>query len=109
MSLIEYDYSLSDPVSVYGNFDSGQTVTIELWRDGVLQTVTSNICDELDGTGKFEWLLSNIPVLSESKVQMHWRMTDLLGDTVEGDFILKSVEGEDGNFPRNKADYIRVI
>lgn len=110
--LIEYNFSLDEPLSVAGNFDTGQTVTIELWKDGILQVVTSNVCDEVDGTGKFEWLLSNIPVLVESKVQYHFRMTDSLGDTVEGDFVLKSIEGgDDGNMPRltDKSSYIKVI
>jgi len=111
MALIEYDYSLVEPVSIIGDFDTGDTVTIELWVDGVLQTITSNVCGEVDTTGKYTWLTSNIPVLSKSKVQYHWRMTDNIGNTVEGDFVLKNIEGEDGNMPRltDKDSYILKI
>jgi hypothetical protein len=110
--LVEYDFSLTEPVSIAGNFDSGQTVTIELWRDGILQIITSNVCNEVNGTGKYEWFLSGIPVLLESKVQYHFCMSDLLGNVQEGDFVLKSIEGgDDGNMPRltDKSSYIRTI
>lgn len=109
MSLIEYNYSLDEPISIIGDFDTGRTVTIELWVNGVLQTITSNVCNEVDSTGKYTWSVSNIPVLVEGNVQMHWRMTSDLDDVQEGDFLLKSIENEDGGFPRDRSSYILKI
>jgi hypothetical protein len=110
--LIEYEYSLENPISIIGEFDTGRTVNIELWVDGVLQTnITASGCNEVDSTGDYTWSTSNIPSLSASMVQYHWRMSDDLGDVVEGDFLLKSVEGTDGFMPsiNNKDSYILKI
>lgn len=99
MAIAEYDYSLDEPVSIIGDFTTGETVTIELWVDGVAQVVTSSDCTEVDGTGKYVWSISNIPALNGSRVQYHFRMTDSMSNTVEGDFILTSSEGSDGFMP----------
>ena len=107
--LIEYDYSLESPISVIGDFDTGRTVTIELWVDGVLQTITSNVCNEVDTTGKYTWSTANIPVLSDSNIQAHWRMTDDLDNTAEGDFLLKNAENVDGGHPRDRSQYILKV
>ena len=109
--LVEYDFSLDEPISIIGDFTTGETVNIELWQDGILQTITSSGCTEIDETGKFGWSTANIPVLSASRVQYHYRFTDSSSNSVEGDFVLKSVEGEDGSMPRltDKDSYIRKI
>lgn len=109
--LMEYNYSLDEPVSIIGDFDTGRTVTIELWVNGVLQTITSNACNEVDTTGKYTWSTANIPVLVEGNVQMHWRMIDDLDNTVEGDFLLKAIENEDGGMPslNDKDSYILKV
>lgn len=97
--LIEYDFSPDEAISIIGEFDTGRTVTIELWVDGVLQTITSNEADEINATGRYAWSTINIPFLPASRVQYHWRMTDDLSNTVEGDFVLRSIEGKDGIMP----------
>ncbi len=107
--LMEYNYSSDEPISIIGDFDTGITVTIELWVDGVLQTIISNICNEVDATGKYTWSTANIPVLREGNVQYHWRMSSNLGDTVEGDFLLKNAENTDGGHPRDRGSYILKI
>ena len=99
MALTEYNFSLEEPASILGDFDSGRTVNIELWVEGTIQTITSSGCNEIDSTGKYAWLTSNIPTLSGSRVQYHFRMTDDLSNEVEGDFLLKSIEGQDGLMP----------
>jgi hypothetical protein len=111
MALAEYEFSLDEPISIIGDFTTGETVNIELWRDGILQTITSSGCNEIDETGKFAWSTVNIPVLDASRVQYHYRFTDSSSNSVEGDFVLKSIEGEDGGMPslNNKDSYIRVI
>ena len=110
--LIEYEYSLEDPISIIGEFDTGLTVNIELWVSGVLQTdITSSGCNEVDSTGRYSWSTGNIPSLSATRVQYHWRMLNGIGDSVEGDFVLKSIEGDDGKMPslNNKDSYILRI
>jgi len=111
MALVEYEYSLIEPISIIGDFTTGETVNIELWQDGILQTITSSGCTEIDETGKFGWSTGNIAVLTASKVQYHWKMQDGSSNSVEGDFVLQSVEGEDGGMPslNNKDSYIRKI
>jgi len=109
--LIEYDYSLESPVSILGEFTTGETVNIELWVSGVLQSIASSGCEEVDSTGWFSWSTSNIASLSASRVQYHWRMTDGSANTAEGDFLLKSIEGDDGFMPSllNQDSYILRI
>jgi len=111
MALVTYEYSLDEPLSIIGDFTTGETVNIELWQDGILQTITSSGCNEINETGKFAWSTVNIPVLGASRVQYHWRMLDSLSNSVEGDFILASIEGEDGGMPslNNKDSYILKI
>ena len=111
MALVEYEFSLDEPISVIGDFTTGETVNIELWRDGVAQNISPSGCDEINGTGKYSWSTGNIGVLAENRVQYHWRMQDSLGNTVEGDFLLKGIENQDAGMPRltDQSSYIKVI
>jgi len=104
----EYEYSLEQPISLIADFTSGINVTIELWKDGILQVIISNICNEIDNTGKYIWSLSNISTINKRQARYFWRMTDSLSNIIEGSFILKSIEGQDGKMPslNNKNDYI---
>lgn len=110
MALIEYEYSLNEPISIIGDFTTGETVNIELWRDGVAQNISPSGCSEINATGKFAWLLSNIPVLTASRVQYHYRMsTSGMIAIQEGDFILKNIEDEGMPSLNNKDSYILKI
>lgn len=111
MPLIEYEFSADEPVSLIGDFDTGKSVTIEIWIDGVIQVLVSNVCTEISDTGKYTWSISNLPVLDASRKQYHYRMTDDLSNTVEGDFVLRSLEATDGFMPSldNKGAYILKI
>ena len=108
--LMEYDFSLNEPISIIGDFTTGETVNIELWVDGAAQNISPSGCDEINGTGKYGWSTGNIGLLRANRVQYHWRMSSNLGDTVEGDFVLYSTESEDGGgVPRDQSSYIKVI
>jgi len=109
MAIVEYDYSIENPINIIGDFDTGRSVNIELWVDNVLQTVTSSGCEEVDSTGAYIWSTANIPTLSGSRLQYHFRMTDDLSNSVEGDFVLASIEGKDGFVPGDRTSFIRVI
>jgi hypothetical protein len=111
IKLVRLEYSLEEPVSIIGSFDTGKSVTIELWSHGILQTIISNICNEIGNTGKYSWSISNIPVINKNKKMYRFRMTDNLFNIVEGDFILNSIEGRDRNMPslNNKDSYIIKI
>ena len=108
---IEYNYSFDEPVSIIGDFETGRIVTIQVWVNGIPQTIISNICNEVDATGKYAWSMSNIPVLAKGRVQYYFIMTDDLTNMVEGNFILKSIESRDGFMPslNNKDNYILRI
>jgi len=105
----EYEYSLG--ISIIGDFETGRSVTIELWQNIVPQIILSNICNEIGDTGKYSWSLSNIPVINKNRVRYFWRMTDDSSNIVEGTFILRPTEGFDGNMPslNNKDSYILGI
>ena len=108
--LMEYDFSLNEPISIIGDFTTGETVNIELWKDGVDQNISPSGCYEIDETGKFAWSTSNITALTGSRVQYHWRMSDSSNNYVEGDFVLYSIESEDsGGVPRDQSSYILKI
>lgn len=111
MALVEYEFSLIEPISIIGDFTTGETVNIELWKDGVAQNISPSGCSEINATGKFAWSTGNIAVLTASRVQYHWRMsTSGMATIQEGDFILKSIEGDDGMMPslNNKDSYISL-
>jgi len=107
----DYEYSLDEPSAIVGELVTGISVTIELWVDGVIQTVTSSTCTEIGNTGRFSWSLGNIPVLTGSRVQYHWRMSDGGANSDEGDFILFNRENVDGGMPslNDKSSYIQQI
>lgn len=89
--IVSEEYEYSTEVSIIGDFETGKNVTIELWKNGILQVITSNICNEIGNTGKYAWSLSNITSINKKQVRYFWRMTDNLLDVVEGTFILKSI------------------
>lgn len=107
----EYEFCPDEPASIIGEFDTGRTVTIELWVDGQVVTPTSASCSEVGNTGRYSWSTGNIPVLTASRIQYHYRMSDGVGGTDEGDFILFSKENYDGGMPslRDQSSYIRQI
>jgi len=109
--LVEHEYSLEEPISIIGDFDSDMMVTISIWINNEPQTIISNICNEISDTGKYAWSISNIPVLFKDKVQYHFRMIDDVLNTVDGDFILFSKEAIDGSMPSltRKDTYISSI
>jgi len=112
-SIQELDFFPPSPPAIIGELTTGGTVTIELWIDGVAFTdITSNVCAEINGTGRYSWSTGNIETIDSSRVQFHFRMTDSVSsDTDEGDFILKTLEGRDGSMPslRDPDSYIEVI
>jgi len=110
-SILEFEYSINNPPSLVGKLNSGGTATIEVWQDGNLINVTSNICTEINGTGEYTWSIANIPSVTFPQTQYHYRMTDNLGATFDGDFILKTQEGQDGIMPslNNQSSYIKTI
>jgi len=111
MAIREYDYLPDSPISIIGELTTGQTVTIEVWQDGVAVVLTSDVCSEIDATGKYSWSTINLPVLPTDRAQYHWRMDDGAGNTVEDDFILQSIESTDGKMPslRDPDSYILQI
>ncbi len=107
-SIVEFDFFPDSPPAIVGELTTGKTVNIELWKDGTAVSVSTSGCDEINGTGRFSWSTSGIPTLSASRVQYHWRMSDGLGDTDDGDFVLISHENRDGGMPSllNPSSYI---
>jgi hypothetical protein len=111
MAIQEFEYLPDSPAAIVGELVTGGTVTIEVWKDADAVSLTDNACEEIDATGRYSWSTSNLPVLMESREQYHWRMDDGVGNTVEGDFILKAPEADDGMMPslRNQSSYIRQV
>ena len=95
----EFTYYPDSSCAVIGELDSGQTVNIQLWTSGVPVSITSSGCGEVDSTGKYIWLLDNLPTPIYSTTQYQWQMSDGSGTVVNGDFVLHTVEGDDYGMP----------
>jgi len=107
-SIAEFDFFPDSPPAIVGELITGLTVNIELWEDGVPVALTASGCTEIDDTGMYSWSTSGIPVLTSSRQQFHWRMTDGGSNTDDGDFILAAKENADGGMPslNDKSSYI---
>lgn len=106
-TIAEFDFFPDSPPAIVGELVTGQTVNIELWEDGVAVVISSSGAAEINATGRYSWSTSGIPVLTASRQQFHWRMSDGT-NTDQGDFILISHENRDGGMPslNNQFSYI---
>ena len=112
-SIQKLDFFPESPPAIIGELPTGGDVTIELWIDGVLFTdIVSDVCAEINSTGKYSWSTGNIQAMGKTKTQFHFRMTDSVSSaTDEGDFILTTREGRDGGMPSltDQDSYIKII
>lgn len=110
-SIAEFDFFPDAPPAIVGELVTGLSVNIELWEDGNAVSLVTSGCGEINGTGRYSWSTSGIPVLTASRQQFHWRMTDGGTNTDEGDFVLISIENRDGGMPSlsNKSSYIKQV
>lgn len=110
MAIDVFNYFPDAPIALIGELTVSGTVLIELWDNGIAVTgLVSDVCEEIDLTGKYSWSTANILVMSKSRQQFHWRMTEQISSgTFEGDFILQSPENNDGGMPslNDKGSYI---
>lgn len=97
-TIAEFDFFPDSSPAIVGELASGQIVNIALWEDGALTTISSSGCSEIGNTGRYSWSTSGIPILTSSRQQFHWQMTDGV-NTDQGDFILVSHENRDGGMP----------
>lgn len=106
-SIVEYDFFPDAPPAIVGELVTGAVVNIEIWENGTPSTITASGCGEINSTGRYSWSTGNIPVLTASRQQFHWRMTDGTNED-EGDFVLVSHENRDGGMPslNDPASYI---
>ena len=106
-TIAEFDFFPDSPPAIVGELVTGQTVNIELWEDGIPVFISSSGCTEINTTGRYSWSTSGIPILTSSRQQFHWRMSDGT-NTTEGDFMLISHENYDGGMPslNDKSSYI---
>ena len=108
-SIAEFDFFPDAPPAIVGELITGQTVNIELWRDGVAVVIATSGCTEINSTGRYSWSTGGIATLTASREQFHWRMsTSGLAQTDDGDFVLISHEDRDGGMPslNDKGSYI---
>ena len=106
-SIAEFDFFPDSPPAIVGELVTGQSVNIQLWENGNLFSISSSGCTEINSTGRYSWSTSGIQVLTASRQQFHWRMTDGT-NTDEGDFVLIAHENRDGGMPSldDKSSYI---
>lgn len=106
-TIAEFDFFPDSPPAIIGELITGQSVNIELWEDGVLVSISSSGCTEIDSTGRYSWSTGGIAALTSSRQQFHWRMSDG-SNTDDGDFVLVAHENRDGGMPSldNKSSYI---
>lgn len=111
-SIAEFDFFPDSPPAIVGELATGLTVNIELWEDGVPVSIASSGCGEIDATGRYSWSTSGgVPVLTASRQQFHWRMSDGGVNIDQGDFVLIAPENSDGGMPSldDKSSYIISI
>lgn len=97
-TIAEFDFFPDSPPAIVGELVSGQVVNIELWENGSVVSISSSGCAEIDSTGRYSWSTSGIPILTSSRQQFHWRMSDGT-NTDDGDFVLIASENRDGGMP----------
>lgn len=110
-SIAEFDFFPDAPPAIVGELTTSKTVTMELWKDGSGVVLSSSGCTEINGTGRYSWSTGNLETLTASREQFHWRMSDGVGGTDEGDFVLISHENRDSGMPSllNPSSYIIKI
>lgn len=101
-SIAEFEFYPDSPPAIVGELVTGQTVNIELWKDGVAVVITASGCTEIGTTGRYTWSTGGIATLSASREQFHWRMSGG-GNTDEGNIVLASNENTDGGMPSLNA------
>lgn len=71
-------YTLSETTYILGKFNTGNTVTISLYKlsDSSSVTLTSNVCAEISTTGVFKWATSNITTQPTSFAEYLYIMTN---------------------------------
>jgi hypothetical protein len=111
MLIQEFEYRPGKQNSIIGEFETGQTVFVEVWNGIDSVVLVSSGCNEIDETGRYSWSINNLGIIPRNRVQYHWRMTDGLSGIQEGDFILFTNENQDGYVPKknNIGDYIKEI
>lgn len=108
-SIVEFEFFPDAPPAIVGELVTGQTVNIEIWENGTSVTISSSGCGEINATGRYSWSTGGIPVLTASRQQYHWRMSDGTNDD-QGDFVLISHENRDGGMPSlNDTDSYIVL
>ena len=109
-TIAQFDFFPDSPPAIVGELTTGQTVHIELWENGTPVSILASGCSEINSTGRYSWSTSGVPVLTASRQQFHWRMSDG-SNTDEGDFMLIAHESRDGGMPSlNDPDsYIKKI
>lgn len=106
-----FDYIPGAPAFITTNLpDASGGVYMELWSgSGIAVTNFASGCATIGDTGYQTWSTASIPALSITQEQYHWRMTSVSGsDVVQGDFILRSIEGKDDMMPPGN-DFSNVL
>ena len=86
-------YLTTENIDILGKFDSGDTVTISLYKtsDSSSVALTSNACSEISTTGVFKWNTSNITTQPTVYTEYLWIMTNgttsIYGKIVMGGYV----------------------
>ena len=103
-------YSVTENTVLLGKFVSGETVSITVYQLSTLsqETLTSSNCTEIGTTGIFTWNTTNISTYPSIYTEYLYIMTDSLGNTVEGKFVLggimDTIDGKVGNVDAKVAN-----
>ena len=93
MAVVDHEWSVDNPVAIVGTLDTGLTITIELWEEGVDVVITSDVCVEIEDTGRYTWSTLNLGFLTASRVQYQWRMSDGGANVNEVDIVFHAPAG----------------
>lgn len=62
--------------SEVGQFANGDTVTIELYKNGTAEPIDSAVCIQLGTSGIFLWMFSNLTTAPSAYAKYNWIMSD---------------------------------
>lgn len=85
--------------AVVGNLNvTGLTVTVEVFRDNSLISISNDEAPEIGTTGRYSWALSKLPALTATRQQFHIVFDGGGGNVDHLDFIFE-IEGKLNTMP----------
>jgi len=96
--------------AIVGNLITGLTVTVSVYKDNQLVSISNNSAPEIGTTGRYSWALSNLPQLQTAREQFHIIFDGGDGNVDHSNFIFET-EGQLNSMPPliPQSGYLRKL